>query len=108
MFALLANGPAIMPTGGASPGEWAIWGTCMSIAALLGGWALWNMNRPERDTPVGVACLLAFVLVCFASFYSTHKHFQRMWEESRREQEQREQELEQQDREYRERIAPSR
>jgi hypothetical protein len=76
----------------------------MSIAAILGGWAIWNRNRPERDTPVGVALLLAFVLAGFACLYSTYKSFERMGEESRREREQQEQ-LE---RENRERIEPSR
>jgi hypothetical protein len=64
----------------------------MSIAALLGGWAIWNRNRPERDTPVGVALLLACVLVGFAILYTSYKSFERMGEESRRDREQREQE----------------
>jgi hypothetical protein len=88
MFALLANGgPAPFPQAASSPWEWVIWGGCLSMAAVLGGWALLHRNRPSRDTPVGVAVLLAFVLVGGATMFAVSSSHARQMEQNRRERE---------------------
>jgi hypothetical protein len=84
MAALLANGPPLFPTPGAPAAEWAVWGACVSAAALLGGWAVRNRNRPTRDVPVGLALLAAFALVIGATVFAMHRHHGRVVEENRR------------------------
>lgn len=88
MFALFANGaPAPFPQAASSASEWAVWGGCMSGAAVLGGWALLNRNRPARDTLVGVALLVALILVGAAAFFSmAESHYRQMEENRQREQ----------------------
>ena len=89
MFALLANGgPAPFPRAASSPAEWVVWGGCMSLAAVLGGWALLNRNRPSRDTLVGAALLLALVLVVGATVFTVSGNHERQREQNRREREQ--------------------
>lgn len=44
-----------------------IWGSCMSLAALLGGWGLLNTKRDKRDKLVGISILLAMLLVVVAT-----------------------------------------
>lgn len=89
MFALIANGPALFPTPGAPASEWVIWGACASVAVLLGGWGLLNLNRPERDTRVGMALLGAMVLTAFAILFVTARGHLRQVEENRAERESR-------------------
>jgi hypothetical protein len=106
MFAaLFANGaPAPYPEAASSPLEWAVWGACMSLAALLGGWALRNANRPSRDTLVGLALLFALILGGAATMFAVSRNYKRHMEQDRKEYQQREQEL----REPTEPPAPSR
>ena len=64
----------------------------MSLAAILGGWALLNLNRPSRDTLVGVAILLVFALIAIATVFATGKNHERQMEPNRRDREQRDRE----------------
>lgn len=87
MSALFANGPALFPTPGAPASEWAVWGACATVAAVLGGWGLLNHRRPERDTPVGVALLIALVLTASAVGFATVRNLARQAEQNRLERE---------------------
>ena len=77
MLSLFANGaPPPYPMPDAPAIEWVVWGGCLATAAVLGGWALLNRNRPKRDALVGVALLGALVLVAFATLFV----MQRTWD----------------------------
>jgi hypothetical protein len=85
MFSLFANGaPPPYPMPDAPAIEWAVWGACIGTAAVLGGWAILNRNRPSRDTLVGVFLSAAVVLVLFATGFVVQRDQQRKQEEVRR------------------------
>lgn len=90
MFALLANGGPPFTPAGAPVGERLVWGVCVSIAAVLGGWSVLNRNRPRRDTPVGVALLAAVILISAATLFAVGKNHARQMEHNRLEREARE------------------
>jgi predicted metalloprotease len=85
----------------------------MSLAAILGGWALCT-NRPAHDTRVGIAVLIAMILVSGATLFAVSKNHERQMEQNRREREQQEREVQERDqREQEERkrmewVAPTR
>lgn len=88
MFALLANGaPAPFPTSGTPAVEVAVWGACVSVAVLLGGWGLRNRNRPKRDTAVGVCLLTAMIFVGFATLFALWRNHDRQMERNQQERE---------------------
>ena len=88
MFALLANGaPAPFLGANAPADELAVWGGCLAVAAVLGGWGLWNVNRPERDTAVGVCLFAAMVLVALATMFAMRRNYERQLEQNRIERE---------------------
>lgn len=91
LVVLFANGaPAPFPQSASSIAEWGIWGACLGLAALLGGWALLNRNQPSRDVPVGIALLVALVLVAGATLFAISRNHGRQMDQNRQEREQRE------------------
>jgi hypothetical protein len=70
MLALLANGPGppyLTPDAPAI--EWIIWGGCLTVAALLSGWACIGLNRGRVTLPC-LALLGALALVAFAALFA--------------------------------------
>jgi hypothetical protein len=70
MLSLFANGAPPYPMPDAPASEWVVWGGCIGVAAVLGGWALINIDRPKRLTLCVLFLLGAFALVPFAGAFA--------------------------------------
>ncbi|MDY3561159.1 hypothetical protein R5W23_002420 [Gemmata sp. JC673] len=100
MFPLLANGaPSPFPTADTPARELAVWGACVSVALLLGGWGVLNRNRPDRYARVGVALLVAMILVAFAALFAMSRDWERQQARNERERQEQIQRLEERERE---------